>query len=361
MFGGLCVVSDVRKLSGKLSASLIRYLDKYLDTKPDFDALGEGPSESVLTDPSAWVEASAVEAFLQQVHQAHSVPGGNVVESAGRGAADLRAWGFLDGVLELMSGPEKIFSQPQKFLEYFIHPAFLQSLGLQGGEPHRAQGGFYVPWPHALQNYPMADLYLRAAFGALPTFMHKPLCVAVPAPAGGVLFEAVVTQEAQEARGEPDAGGPMALHQLLDVLEAQRRKLEEKEQQMQAKAGALALGRRVRLSRNDRVVHLLMGLSKDFLQLSDYFVRARQLMKLFAQQDLSYDARVQAMRKWGWKEAEDNFDTLLFRGLESLHRSEKLIRRGGVEPNASAHKGEECRQLEIFTPESLSTRADSQP
>ena len=72
-------------------------------------------STSFFCDPSSWLEADKLEDFLCQIYQLHQSKYPNLMQSVGHEAAQLKAWGVLDNVLNMISEPDTIFHKPQKF------------------------------------------------------------------------------------------------------------------------------------------------------------------------------------------------------------------------------------------------------
>ena len=166
-------------------------------------------STSFFCDPSSWLEADKLEDFLCQIYQLHQSKYPNLMQSVGHEAAQLKAWGVLDNVLNMISEPDTIFHKPQKFLAYFVNVstaggqkpggqrAGASVLGNSGAPaldaptavanpaptgtamaPHSSShtpASYRLEIPEELLQHPLALQYVIASFEALPTFMHQPL------------------------------------------------------------------------------------------------------------------------------------------------------------------------------------------
>ncbi|MEN0058270.1 MAG: hypothetical protein AAGB31_05510, partial [Bdellovibrio sp.] len=122
----------------------------------------------LLRDPSYWISAPDMEAFLEGILRLPLKREENVLQRAGHEGPSLRAWGVLDSVLRMMPRPQEIFNQPEHFLSYFISP----KPPIENLRKDEVSISFDLPLP--AEQYPLVTTYLRAAFEALPVYVGQP-------------------------------------------------------------------------------------------------------------------------------------------------------------------------------------------
>src|SRR5690349_16205454 len=151
--------------SCKISSAILSYFDRQGD---DLTPLLESTTlpEEFLRDPSYWMKAADMEAFLQMA-QTISHDDGPLFQKAGHAGPELRSWGVLDSVLRMMPRPQEILAQPQRFLSYFISP-----------EPPvdhvvKTDSSIELDLPISSEIYPLVTNYLKAAFESLPVYVGK--------------------------------------------------------------------------------------------------------------------------------------------------------------------------------------------
>jgi hypothetical protein len=151
------------QFSGKITNSIMSFLARSeLDREWLFE-LTEIPFE-FLRDPTSWIPAAQVERFLRLVESALHEQSPNLLREAGQKASELKAWGVLDSVLKMMPKPQDIFSQPHRFISYFISPAPPILNYRQNAEAV----SFDLPIAHV--EYPLTVAYLSAALEGLPRY-----------------------------------------------------------------------------------------------------------------------------------------------------------------------------------------------
>jgi hypothetical protein len=106
--------------SCKISKSVLAYLESEGE---DLSLLQDrfGLPEEFLKDPSHWITATEMESFLSVAEDIYT-DRKNLIKKSASSTAQLRSWGVLDSVLRLMPSMREIWSQPTKFLSYFISP-----------------------------------------------------------------------------------------------------------------------------------------------------------------------------------------------------------------------------------------------
>jgi len=108
--------------SCKITNSVIRHLHSQgQDLDPIIEAI-DVPKE-FLEDPSYWLDAAKIETFLREVDLSFTEGTQSIITKIGHLCPTLKSWGVLDSVLRMMKEPQDMFSQPQRFLSYFISPA----------------------------------------------------------------------------------------------------------------------------------------------------------------------------------------------------------------------------------------------
>lgn len=307
--------------SGKITNSFIQYLSRHgIDIERLFE-LTELPTE-FLQDPSCWLKAADVEAFLSIIDRefAAKFQDANIMTTVGHDCLELRAWGVLDGVLKMMQKPSDIYSQPQRFISYFVSPA------PPIGNLVREEEGISFDLPISNHEFPLATEYLRAALEALPLYVGKNMAA--------VRWQqtklAVSWSEAQASLlAEPDfVVKPELIQELVTSLEEAQRDLETQKQivlsqtqelellrkQSQSPPKALETAAEVRQFDEESAGYI----RNHILRLSDYLTRAQQLVTLLVKQD-RMDRQVQeAMRRVDWDYVSVQYREVVEQSLKKL-------------------------------------------
>lgn len=299
--------------SCKITHSVITYLDKRGE---DLEALYEKcdwPAE-FLHDPSSWLEADKMEAFLKLIETEYSKRdtdesrAEDLFSAVGHQCKDLRAWGVLDSVLRMVQTPKELFAQPERFLSYFVSPA-----PPVGTVRREAESVSFVSTVSEKQ-FPRVTDYLRAALEALPTYISKPMA--------NVSWEnARVTISWSESQaslfGEREAVDvslhPELVRNILHNLESSQKQLEETKRALISKESEL---KELQARSNDLPVNAAAvshgesslaeghpGLSKvvhDLHRLGDYIARGQQLITLLVGQGRQTRQVQEAMRRVDW-------------------------------------------------------------
>ena len=299
--------------SCKISSTVLSYLESQNE---DLSVLLSSISlpEEFLRDPSYWMKASEMEVFLQNA-QRTSQDDGPFFEKVGHAVPGLRSWGVLDSVLRMMPRPQEILAQPQRFLPYFISP-----------EPPlenivKSESGIAFDLPISSENYPLTTAYLKAAFESLPVYVGQPQAQCV----WNDIHVKVNWKSEQATIFENDPGhqiSPELLRSVVAQLEAHQKELEQKNCDLQTKNEELEKAMAARITApgveispvseaeailRDPVHHLefidensIEILKNNFSRLSDYMVRAQQLITMLIAQDRLSPAVKQAMKKTDW-------------------------------------------------------------
>lgn len=155
-------------ISSKLSQTILRYIENSGDdTTVLLEAL-EVPEE-FLRDPSYWIKAEELELLLREVlGRSRALPGSQLLSAMAQSCVESRSWGVLDSVLRMMGSPAEVFSQPERFLSYFIAPA------PPVANQQRSSSGLAFDLPISSEQYPLVTKFMAASFEAIPVFMGRP-------------------------------------------------------------------------------------------------------------------------------------------------------------------------------------------
>ena len=209
--------------SGKITHSFYAHLAQQGVEPSEIYQLTDLPDE-FLKDPTSWLEAKKVEHFLQALEERFALrfPDVDLITSAGHISKELKAWGVLDSVLRMIERPQDVFTQPQRFISYFISPS------PPIANFQRSDEAVSFDLPISYEEYPCVCRYLTAAIESLPSFM------------GGELAEAkwnntkisVSWRQEQSVFNSGDLQkrvlAPQFMENLIETLERTERALEEK-------------------------------------------------------------------------------------------------------------------------------------
>jgi len=318
--------------SCKISSAVLAYLDKQGE---DLTTLLESTTvpEEFLQDPSYWMKASDMENFLQMA-QKISHDDGPLFQKVGHAGPELRSWGVLDSVLRMMPRPQEIFSQPQRFLSYFISP-----------EPpvenlYSTNSSIEFDLPVSSEIYPLVTSYLKAAFESLPVYVGQPLAQC----SWNDIHLKLNWASEQESIFEKDPGhqiSPELLRSVVESLEKHQRELEEKNRELQDRNEQLSraqkemeaqFAEKIQLEGllhepmrpvdfiNEGTVSVLRG---NVSKLSDYMVRAQQLVTMLVGQDRLKPAVKEAMRRIDWERVKTQFPQTVKESRDILEQTQK--------------------------------------
>ncbi len=312
-------------LSCKISNSILNFLENQGEDLSDLLDATVLPEE-FLRDPSYWMQAAEMEEFLRQALQlSQRTQEYNLFQRAGHEGPSLRAWGVLDSVLRMMPRPQEILAQPERFLSYFVSPSPpIEDL-------KRTENSIDFDLAVSADQYPLATSFLVASFESLPVYGGQPLA--------SCRWEGIhihirwnVEQAALFETAEQDRQiSPELMRSVLSTLEKHARELEEKNRELQAKNEALLLAQA-----NFQAAQLMPKISKlpvnleseeplakpgiaalaeqqalalqgNIARLSDYMVRAQQLITMLVAQDRMSPQVKEAMRRMDWDRVRQQF------------------------------------------------------
>ncbi len=275
------------------------------DVEPLLESIST-PKE-FLEDPSYWLEAPKLEEFLMKVEELFTEGNKSIVAAIGHACPGLRSWGVLDSVLRMMKEPSDMYSQPQRFLSYFIQPA------PPIGDLIRKGNSISFAIPVSFDQYPFTFLYLKSALESLPAYVESmPATVRWNATRieiewskdQGQLFP----EEQMERHISPDF-----MHSLEMVIEKTQKELEKKNHEILLKEREIReLKEKTELPEpvenicinpemTDQIIPSLVRLRGQILRLSDYLVRSKQIVTLLLGQNKTNNGLKKILEKMDWE------------------------------------------------------------
>ena len=365
--------------SCKITHSIINYLDRRGE---DLEVLYEKcdwPAE-FLRDPSCWLEAEKMEAFLRQlIHEygaSYQMDDG-LMEVVGHQCKDLRAWGVLDSVLRMVQTPKDLFAQPERFLSYFVSPA------PPLGEIRRDVDSVSFVLPISEELFPSVTTYLRSALEALPTYINKPMAT-VKWDSSRVYIswseqQASLFGEAQE---QDMSLHPDLVQNILVNLETTQKKLEEMNRELMEKDREIM---ELKAKLNDNLarpttvndgasaieVKNSIGLGSEFQQLiggleteisrpllatlnnlyrvGDYMARGQQLVTLLIGQGRNTPQVQEAMRRVDWNIVLTEGPSLVKRTIHELQELKNSVQDLNLLTSIEAQEEDPLNTVRVVT------------
>lgn len=152
--------------SCKLTNTVIRYVEDKNEDVSNLIASVQVPEE-FLRDPSYWIRVEDLETFLRKFLESRQESDSSVLGVIAKNCVNLRSWGVLDSVLRMMEAPGDVFSQPERLLSYFIAPAPPVDKVVR----QRDQIAFDLPIDNS--HFPLACEFLKHSFEMIPVFMGR--------------------------------------------------------------------------------------------------------------------------------------------------------------------------------------------
>jgi hypothetical protein len=315
-------------LSCKISNSILNFLENQGEDLSDLLDVTILPEE-FLRDTSYWMQAAEMEEFLRQALQlSQRTQEYNLFQRAGHEGPSLRAWGVLDSVLRMMPRPQEILAQPERFLSYFVSPSPpIEDL-------RRTENSVEFDLAVSADQYPLATSFLVASFESLPVYGGQPLA---SCRWEGIHIHIQWSAEHETLFGNQSQDrqiSPELMRSILSTLEKHAHELEEKNRELQSKNEALLLAQAnfqaaqlvpkisklpVRidslekespsLSRSRAPVdqQQTQTLKNNISRLSDYMVRAQQLITMLVAQGRMNSQVKEAMRRVDWDRVRQQF------------------------------------------------------
>lgn len=285
------------------------------------------PPTEVLRDPSSWMSAPDMEAFLETISRMNwARVEGSIMIEAGHAGPRNYAWGVLDSVLRMMPRPQEIFHQPDRFLSYFISP----EPPIENLVRDEQSVSFDLPLP--AEQYPLVTSYLKAAFEALPLYTggERARCEWT-----GIHLK-IHWPTSQNTMFANDPGhqiSPDLLQSVIDDHQRLLRELEDKNREIQRKDEELLVMRRDRPVQEDVFVEAALeslavgapatthGISQNLARLHDYMVRAQQLITVLSGLAKKNEPGVkEVLRRLDWDHVKSQYPRVITESMESLRR-----------------------------------------
>lgn len=313
--------------SCKITNSVLTYFESEKIDLADHFSDAEDVPWDFLRDPSNWMRAPDMEAFLERI-----IKNNTQIELAGHSTPKLRAWGVLDSVLRMMPRPQEIFNQPEKFLGYFISP----EPPLENIVRNDQSISFDIPLP--AEQYPLVTGYLKAAFEALPIYVgltaghcrwnHVRFELDWPAKQTTILEES-----------EHHQVSPQLMQEVIKQLQNSSRELEEKNRELQRRNEELQrlaeqknqhgdLSEAVQLSPSDFAQFEFIRkpthqVAQNLARLHDYMVRAHQLVTLLTAGQKQTPGMKAAFHRVDWDLVKNQYPQIIFESIEILKTMNK--------------------------------------
>jgi hypothetical protein len=289
--------------------------------------------ESFLRDPTFWLEAAEVEKFIQNAHGL--LPQKDQQEflsEIGRRCPDLRAWGILDSVLKMMPSSKEVMFYPQRFLSYFISPEppvenlKKDSLGVSFDIPiHSAQ-------------YPWVVGFLSSVLESVPCYSNDAAGIC---EWDGIHVVLKWGSNQDSLFTEVDPGrhiSPELIQSIVESLQTAQKEIEEKNRELQKKEEQLSHYRstlkeqtKFHWEQQSAIQHSqtqcdmdqleVQELFNSFTKLSDYLIRAQQLITLLIGSERLSPKVQAALRKVDWPLVQAQFPRLIQRSRSILEKS----------------------------------------
>ena len=322
-------------LSCKLSNTVLLYLENRGEDVTSLLDVVPLPEE-FLKDPSYWMKATDMEAFLEQVSRiSWRSNEENLLQKMAMASPQLRSWGVLDSVLRMMPRPQEILAQPARFLSNFISP-----------EPpvqriNREESGLSFDLPIPTDQYPFTTQFLKWCFETLPVYVGKE-----PAVCDWIGTRLSIRWDSQQKQMFEDHEhghriSPDLVQQIVASLELHQHELQKKNSELQERNEQLLRQQRdlEKQASAQLVTEVVMGsttskldfiepasievLRQNLSRLTDYLVRSQQLVTLLVAQDRLSPEVKEAMRRVDWERVKTQFPKVIENSFEILERTQE--------------------------------------
>lgn len=274
-----------------------------------------------LKDPSSWVPSVQLEKFFHRLLR-HCNADQTLLAEIGHQSAELKTWGVLDSVLRMMPRPDEAWAQPEKFLSYFVSPP------PPVANLERNDKGISFDVPITAEQYPLTTFFLQSCFESLPKFIGQP---ASHARWEGIRLTIDWSQPQDSFFGAVDPGfhvSPDLMRQLVGNLEQHQRELEKRNVELQMKNEKLHS--ELETKRQQEFAELkdneVLNLRQHIARMTDYMVRAQQLIAIMGSSEKNNKGLREVMRKLDWDFVRDDFPRTVESSYRILEREESSVR-----------------------------------
>lgn len=324
--------------SAKITNSVLNFLDKQGLDQEGLYELTDLPLE-FLRDPSSWLDAHKVEAFLRIMEMKCGAyfDDTGIYQKIGSQSFELRSWGVLDSVLRMMQNPEYIYSQPQRFISYFVNPA------PPIGDIESHTDGLSFELPISNQEFPLVTEYLGAAMEALPRYVgREPVQVKWEQTRISIYWGTKQAPLLAETDLEPNPK-PELIENMVRSLEnlqlkadQQSQLLKQKEQEiyqlkaeleflLQSPDNVDALADKNGIYIKNQNIPPIEELKNDILRFNDYYTRATQLIVLLIGQGRNNVQVKRAMKKVDWEHIQTLAPELMSQVISRICRLQTCL------------------------------------
>lgn len=246
-------------------------------------------------DPDSWVEGVRVEDFLSVIQ--NEIPEINI-KSIALMEPELRGWGVLDQVLNIIKSSSEIYVSPQNYLSYFVKP--LNNFVWV----EKTNENTVFKTALSSEDCPYVTDYLSGALEVVTQFVETEKESAVVFWTGNIVSIEWGEQSALQTAPAQTSGGQ------LDMT-ADRKKGQDQ-------------------------------LTNNIKLLEDYFLRSRQLVSLLKAESGKKRWFKKALQRLDWENLEDHFENT----LEEIYK--QLDKKSGEKSNTNEAE-EVSQEDENFT------------
>ncbi len=332
------------QFSGKITNSLLLYLARFGWDQERLFELTEIPLE-FLRDPTSWIAASEVETLLGKVDAEFQAQGEHVLTGAGHASSEVRGWGVLDSVLRMMKRPQDIFSQPHRFISYFVSPA--PPIANLNGNDESVR--FDLPISH--QEYPCTVAYLSAALEGLPRYwsqenaqvLWRNTTVKISWSEAQNRLLAEGAQNHRPELVESLVQGVEMAQAQVEARDLEIARLEQEVRELKTKMTKLrhsnAPTNALSEDRREGLRGQLEEIRENVLRLADYLTRSHQAITL-AKIAHRQDPQVQAvLRRIDWETIRSQYPWVNLQIMEGLNAAEQMLNSRSIDrPTARSGK-----------------------
>jgi hypothetical protein len=342
------------QVSCKVSYSVLVYFERQGAQLDPFFETHETPIE-ILKDTSCWLEASKMEEFLLQLLQFLGYKENlQIFREIGQNNFELRAWGVLDSVLKMVESPKEIFTQPDRFISYFLTPPPEFAVVKQDENKITLK----------LEKIATAQAilhYLMGAVEGLPKYMGNP--AAQIELLDQKTFQLTWYDDQQSLFDEQEKKHrqfhPQIVHSVIQSLKDQKQELisensltdtpEHMANLAFEKMVSVEVEKRMQqwLNQQKEMGEIFFKVKNDFYKMYDYFIRAQQIITLIGPTARKASVR-EAMRRVDWDYVQKEFPNLVEQTCDSILSLKEIMHMPTsqvVKPEQEAKEPVDLNQL----------------